>query len=106
MPTPVPNDLERNGEETMTETQSQQGAESHDQGKPPRSKEVPGAPQQRPGARGASSEGSRDRSPLEILEVTGGSSKEIAKAWVRQNQTTAMIGSFVVGAAIGLLMRS
>lgn len=90
----------------MTETQSQQGAQPREQGKPPQGKEIPGTPQQRPGARGASSERSQDRSPLEILEVTGGSSKEIAKAWVRQNQTAAMIGSFAVGAALGLLMRS
>lgn len=35
----------------------------------------------------------------------GGLPKEMAKSWVRENQTSAMIGAFAVGVFIGAITR-
>lgn len=93
----------------MAETHASQ--QDNDTFQPPHGREAPGGEQRSRGPRdfGAGREetfgGSGESSPFGAFETQGGVAKEIAKAWVRQNQTPAMLGSFAIGVTLGLLMR-
>ncbi len=42
---------------------------------------------------------------IDLARMGGGLPAEIAKSWIRENQTTAMIGAFAVGVFIGAITR-
>lgn len=42
---------------------------------------------------------------IDLARMGGGLPAEIAKSWIRKNQTTAMIGAFAVGVFIGAITR-
>lgn len=42
---------------------------------------------------------------ISLARMGGGIPKEMAKSWIRENQTSAMIGAFAVGVFIGAITR-
>jgi len=42
---------------------------------------------------------------IDLARMGGGLPAEMAKSWIRENQTTAMIGAFAVGVFIGAISR-